>query len=128
MLVSAVSSVGITFARQQKLGSFSSATLGSAVAQAGKLVALGRLQDAPRLHHQIHAVLQSEYGLSREEAAIWTLQIMTDALRDANSVLVIDASIRSYREQQARVIGMGDAQPDAGVVDELNRKALDWQA
>ena len=94
----------------------------------GRLLAVGHLKDAPRLHGEIHQTLQSRFGLGRDEATILTMQIMTDALREANSMISVDFSIKTYREMQARTMPMPDGQPAPDVIEDLNRKALDWTA
>lgn len=125
MLVSAVASASFSATRQQKWGPLSDTETRSFSAKVGRIVAAGRLQDAPKLHQGIQRILEGQYGLSREEAALYTLQIMTDALREAHSVVTADASIRLYREQQERVVSLDDPFSGETIADALLRKALD---
>lgn len=112
MLLSAVYSVGSSTIIERRTAGASAAFKLETTHSEGKLLASGHLEDALRIHGEIQRRLQGEYGLSREEAALWTLQIMTDALKEANSHISVDVSINAYREQQALRIEI-DA-PDQG--------------
>ncbi|MCA3594793.1 MAG: hypothetical protein ING72_11670 [Methylobacterium sp.] len=128
MLVSAAYSVSQFSFQRGSFGNVPATVTRDVSTGIGQLKAVGHLKDAPRLHREIHHALQSRFGLSRDEATILTMQIMTDALREANSMISVDFSIKTYRETQARTMPMPDERPAPDVIEDLNRKVLDWTA